>query len=194
MAPLYLVDYEADDIIGTLLARFGEGRPAIIVTRDKDLGQLLRAGDTLWDFAADTCASREDVHAKFGVTPEQLPDLLALAGDAVDNIPGAPGIGVKTAARLLGEFGSLDHLLQIPEAVVTAGIRGGARLRDILIKQHDQLKVYRQITGIKCDVPMEVSAQELALTPSDPAELAAFFDEMQFGQRIRERVAGLQSS
>ena len=189
---LSLEEYEADDIIGTLMARFGKGRQTIIVTRDKDLGQLLGRGDALWDFAADTRAGRKEVEAKFGVPPEMLPDLLALAGDTVDNIPGAPGIGAKTAARLLVEFGSLEQLLADPDAVANSPIRGSARLRDILVEHRDRLKLYRRITPIKCDVPVQVRQKDLAITPADRAAVDAFCDEMQFGRRIRERIARLE--
>ena len=107
---LSLTDYEADDIIGTLHARLAHERPVIIVTRDKDLGQLLRADDLLWDFAADVHSGPEEVKEKFGVHAHQIADYLALAGDSVDNIPGAPGIGAKLAAKLLQHFGDIDSL------------------------------------------------------------------------------------
>ena len=189
---LSLEEYEADDIIGTLMAKFGKGRPTIIVTRDKDLGQLLGSRDSLWDFAADTRSGRKEVEAKFGVPPELLPDLLALAGDTVDNIPGAPGIGAKTAARLLVEFGSLEKLLADPEAVAGSPIRGSARLRDIPVEHGERVKLYRRITPIKCDVPMKVRQKDLAITPADRASLDEFCDEMQFGRRLRERIARLE--
>ena len=105
--------FEADDIIGTLAKKLATSAPVIIVTRDKDLGQLLKAGDLMWDFAADTFTDVEGVRQKFGVSCDQLADYLALAGDTVDNIPGAPGVGAKTAAALLAHFETLDNLLQV---------------------------------------------------------------------------------
>jgi 5'-3' exonuclease len=185
---LCLKYYEADDIIGTLLTRFGEGHEAIIVTRDKDLGQLLREGDRLWDFASDTYSSRTDVFDKFGVHPEQLPDFLALAGDAVDNIPGAPGIGAKTAAALLAEFGTLEALLENSSAVAEMKIRGAKRLCDVLKVNEERLRMFRQITDIHREVPMELTKEDLRLSPKSSDAVLTFCDEMQFGRRIRDRI------
>ncbi len=188
---LCLADYEADDIIGTLLRRFGEGHQAVIVTRDKDLGQLLRADDVLWDFAADDYAGPGEVQQKFGVAVEQLADYLALAGDAVDNIPGAPGIGAKTAVALLNRFGTLEGLLANIDQVTDSGIRGAKKISKILSEYAPMLRIYRQITAIECDVPMTVTAAELELAPMDVAALTAFCDEMAFGARIRDRIGKL---
>lgn len=188
---LCLKHYEADDIIGTLLAMFGKGRQAVIVTRDKDLGQLLRDGDVLWDFAADTYLSRDDVFDKFGVAPEQFPDFLALAGDSVDNIPGVRGIGAKTAAALLGHFGTLQNLLDSLDEVARLPIRGASRVGALLEEQREAVEVYRRITGIKCDVPMEVRLEQLRLGPAESDDLMAFCDEMAFGNRIRDRIGKL---
>ena len=188
---LCLKDYEADDIIGTLLAMFGTGRDAVIVTRDKDLGQLLRAGDRLWDFAANTFMGQDEVLEKFGVTVQQLPDFLALAGDPVDNIPGAPGIGTRTAAALLNEFGSLETILADPGAVSTSSIRGAAKLGRTLLEHTDQLRVYQKVTAIKQDVPMNAVLDDLLLKPAVQDDLSVFCDEMNFGGRLRDRMRGL---
>jgi 5'-3' exonuclease len=95
-------EYEADDIIGTLHARFrAEGLPATVVSRDKDLAQLIREGDIYWDYTANQRLAHHEIAAHFGVPPERYADYLALTGDAVDNIRGVPGVGPKTAAALL---------------------------------------------------------------------------------------------
>lgn len=188
---LCLKDYEADDIIGTLLTRFGADSEVIIVTRDKDLGQLLRPQDRLWDFAADQYAAQADVEKKFGVRPDQLADFLALAGDSVDNIPGARGIGAKTAAALLNQFGSLDALLEDIPAVASMSLRGAKKIAGTLADSADEVRMYREITGIHCAVPMQVSEADLQLRKVDRKKLLAFCDEMAFGDRIRQRVEAL---
>ncbi len=188
---LSLHDYEADDIIGTLQKQFGDGREVFIVTRDKDLGQLLREQDKLWDFAADAWSGRDDVREKFGVTPEQLADYLALAGDTVDNIPGAPGIGPKSAVALLNHFGSLEALLARVDEVPELKIRGAKKMATTLEEHREMLKIFREITEIHQAVPMDVSIDDLKPATPDLAELEAFADEMNFGPRIRQRMAKL---
>ncbi|MBD3649573.1 MAG: hypothetical protein HUJ31_19440 [Pseudomonadales bacterium] len=184
-------DYEADDIIGTLMARLARKRPVIIVTRDKDLGQLLREQDRLWDYAANQYAGPREVAGKFGVAAHQLADFLALAGDTVDNIPGAPGIGARTAASLLGHFGSLDALLKEKDRIHELPLRGAARIHGIIERHEADIRLDRRITGIKCDIPMSVKLQDLKPAPGNPDALAAFCDEMEFGGRIRHRIEAL---
>lgn len=185
---LSLHDYEADDIIGTLMKRFSDNRPTVIVTRDKDLGQLLREGDALWDFAADQYSDRATVKKKFGVEVEQLADFLALAGDSVDNIPGAPGIGAKTAAVLLSHFGTLDGIYDSLDEVQSIGIRGAARVEKSLRDNRDRLRMFQQITRVHCDVPMDVSLSELTINPGPLKALLSFCDAMAFGTGIRIRM------
>ncbi len=104
-------EYEADDIIGTLATRLrAEGLRCTVVTRDKDMAQLIREGDVYWDFASNSRYYYRDIAERFGVEPERYADYLALTGDAVDNIPGVPGVGPKTAAVLMKTFASLDAL------------------------------------------------------------------------------------
>ncbi len=185
---LCLADYEADDIIGTLLARFGEGRKAIIVTRDKDLGQLLRDVDRLWDFAADEYMGPVEIEAKFGVRPDQLADYLALAGDAVDNIPGAPGIGAKTAAALLARYGDLQTLLASTD-VAEAPLRGAKKIAQTLHIHRTLIETFQQVTRIETRVPLDVVLGDLAIKAPDTAGLTDFSDEMAFSQRLRDRIS-----
>ena len=191
-----LREYEADDIIGTLATRLGGGQfkddsvDVVIVTRDKDLGQLLRANDVLWDFSNDDYMGPEDVLAKFGVTPDQMADFLALAGDSVDNIPGAPGIGAKTAAQLIQQFGSLQALLDDPAAIEMSGIRGAKRVAKIVAENQEMLKIYRRITAIHCAVPLEASLSDLVLSAPDKSALSGFCDEMNFSGRMKDRLLG----
>ena len=185
---LALKDYEADDIIGTLATRFGEGTDIVIVTRDKDLGQLLRENDVMWDFANDDYMGPSDIAQKFGVRPDQIADFLALAGDSVDNIPGAPSIGAKTAALLIQQFGSLQALLANPVAIETSGIRGAKRLAKIIAENIDALLLYRKITEIHCAVPMSITANELVIQIPDKSGLSDFCREMNFSGRLRDRL------
>jgi 5'-3' exonuclease len=183
--------YEADDIIGTLQAKLAKNRPVIIVTRDKDLGQLLRADDLLWDFAADDFAGPAEVEQKFGVTPLQIADYLALAGDSVDNIPGAPGIGAKTAAQLLNRFGSLDGIYERLHEVESIGLRGAARVKKTLEEHEETIRMFREITQIKTDIEMDVKISDLAISASDREGIETFCDEMNFGARMRNRLEAL---
>ena len=111
LAEFASAEYEADDIIGTLAARSrAAGLRNVLVTRDKDLSQLIRDGDVFWDYSGNTRYHYHDIGPRFGATPELIADFLALTGDSVDNIPGVPGVGKKTAAELFAVFGSLDEL------------------------------------------------------------------------------------
>jgi len=186
---LSLEDYEADDIIGTLHKKFS--LPSIIVTRDKDLGQLIGEQDRLWDFANDQLSGPEDVKQKFGVRPDQIADFLALAGDTVDNIPGAPGIGAKTAVALLSEFDTIENLYVAIEQVSEMKLRGAKKVQQTLLDSREDIALYRRITGIECDIPLNTVLQDLTITPRPKAEINRFCDEMKFGQRIRDRVEKL---
>ena len=187
---LSLVDYEADDIIGTLHALLAADTDVVIVTRDKDLGQLLRDGDLIWDFAANNFSDRNDVKEKFGVEAHQIADFLALAGDSVDNIPGAPGIGAKTAAKLLQHFGDIDTLYEKIEETESIGLRGASKARATLVEHEEMVRLFRLITQIKCDIPIQVSLPDLEIKPRPMEHLLGFCDEMGFGDRVRQRIIG----
>ena len=183
---LSLEAYEADDIIGTLHKRFA--LPTVIVTRDKDLGQLIGSEDRLWDFASDAYSGPGEVQQKFGVRPDQIADYLALAGDSVDNIPGAPGIGAKTAAALLTEFGSIEKIYASLDKVPDMKLRGAKKVYDILLRHRGDIDLYRRITGIACDIPIKVTLEDLRIKPQPIEEIMGFFDEMAFSKRIRDRL------
>ncbi len=183
---LSLEAYEADDIIGTLHKRFA--LPTVIVTRDKDLGQLIGSEDRLWDFASDAYSGPGEVQQKFGVRPDHIADYLALAGDSVDNIPGAPGIGAKIAAALLTEFGSIEKLYASLDKVPDMKLRGAKKVYDILLRHRDDIDLYRRITGIACDIPIKVTLEDLRIKPQPIEEIMGFFDEMAFSKRIRDRL------
>ncbi|BFM08135.1 5'-3' exonuclease [Halioxenophilus aromaticivorans] len=171
-------EYEADDLIGSLLAwikgqRLLRASPVAVVTRDKDLGQLIiDPEDYLWDFAADARFYRPDIFDKFGVNPEQLTDYLALVGDSVDNIPGVPGVGPKTAAALLAEFPDIETVFANLDSLANMPIRGAKSLAGKLSTHLEQIALAKMLATIVCDAPLENCAHgQLSrqwLTPQAP--------------------------
>ena len=187
-------EYEADDIIGTLAARCrAAGLRNVVVTRDKDLSQLIRDGDVYWDYSGNTRYQYHEIGPRFGAIPELIADFLALTGDAVDNIPGVPGIGKKTAGELFAIFGSLDELYANLGKVPAMKLRGAAAVAAKLLAHKDAAYLARRLTGIVCDMPLAVTLDELKPRPPDSAGLEAFFDTHGFGGILRRqarRIAG----
>ncbi len=188
--------YEADDFIGTLvdLGR-RRGLPSTIVSRDKDLAQLLTREDCFWDFAGKGKIPYDRVPEVFGVWPEQIADFLALAGDSVDNIPGVPGVGKKTATALLEFFGTLDAIYANLDRVHEVPVRGAKTLGAKLETHRDAAELARRLTGIALDAPVDGEA----LSPVVPrlGEINALFDEADFGMALRrqaERIADLYAA
>ncbi|NJL27988.1 MAG: exodeoxyribonuclease IX [Thermoanaerobaculia bacterium] len=188
-AAVYVDDrYEADDLIGTLADQLTRrGHRVVVVTSDKDLAQLVDEQVSLYDFAKEERYDREEVVEKFGVRPEQIPDYLGLAGDAVDNIPGVTGIGPKTAAALLAGMVSLDGLYDRLAEVATLPIRGAKTLPAKLEASRDVALLSRQLATIARDAPVHADLGELALNGADPGLVDPLFEELGFG-RIRERI------
>ena len=187
--------YEADDLIGTLVEHGRQnGRPSTIVTRDKDLAQLLTKDDVFWDFAGKGKISYEEVPGVFGVWPEQIADFLALAGDSVDNIPGVPGVGKKTAGALLNHFGSLDDIYDNLDKVHEVEVRGAKTLGAKLETHKDAAVLARKLTGIACDAPIEDPEANLRRSMPDLGAINTLFDEANIGTALRrqaERVSDL---
>ncbi len=184
--------YEADDIIGTLTTRMrAHGLRVTIVTRDKDLSQLVRDGDCFWDFAGDQRYAYDDLEERFGARPERMADYLALTGDGVDNIPGVPGIGPKTASAIFRRFESLDHLYGDVDAVAKLPVRGAAALPAKLREHRDTAFLARRLTTIACDMPLECGPQALAVRRPDAAALDAFYETAKFGPGLRRQAARL---
>lgn len=185
--------FEADDLIGTLVI---EGRAAgtasTIVSRDKDLAQLVGPRDVFWDFSGKGRLTYEQIPGVFKVMPEQIADFLALAGDSVDNIPGVPGIGPKTAAALLGHFGTLDVLYANLDRVCDVDCRGAKALGAKLAQHRDAALLARKLTGIACDAEFDRPPGGLAVRRPDLGALNALCDEVGFGMALRrqaERIA-----
>ncbi|MGQ0430540.1 MAG: 5'-3' exonuclease [Gammaproteobacteria bacterium] len=184
--------HEADDIIGTIAARMRKrGHPSVLVTRDKDLAQLIRDGDAYWDYAGERRYAYHEIEQQFGVRPERMADYLALTGDAVDNIPGVPGVGPKTASALLHEFASLEELYAGLERVPELSIRGAAKLPGKLREHRDAAFFARRLTTIACDMPLEVTADQLERCTPDLDALGAFYDRARFGAALRRQAERL---
>ena len=184
--------YEADDLIGTLAEYWRErGHPICIVTADKDLAQLVGEGDHWWDFSRNRKLNARQLTEKFGVMPEQMADFLALTGDPVDNIPGVPGIGPKSAAALLGHFGDLDNLYRRLDEVPTLPLRGAKSVHRKLDDHREAAQLARRLTGIETAVESALSAPETTRAEVDIERLNRLFDELNFGGMLRQRCLRL---
>ena len=187
--------YEADDLIGTLVEHGRrQGRPSTIVSRDKDLTQLLGKDDVFWDFAGKGKLRYEEIPGSFGVWPEQIADFLALAGDAVDNIKGVPGVGKKTAEKLLQHFGSLGDIYDNLDRVHEVNVRGAKTLGAKLETHRDEAMLARKLTGIACDAPIDDVEAMLRPAPPELGAINSLFDEAGIGMALRrqaERVSDI---
>jgi 5'-3' exonuclease len=189
VAELASARYEADDIIGTIASRAqGRGLPVTILSRDKDLAQLLRAGDQLYDPATGKRVGYGDVRAFLGVRAEQVADFLALTGDAVDNIPGVPGIGPKTAAALLAAFDSVGDLLAGLDGVHGLAFRGAARVAAALDLYREVLALNLRLTTIACDAPIATGLAYLRPVAPRREHLDDLHDRLRFGPALRAQA------
>jgi DNA polymerase-1 len=175
--------FEADDIIATLAfqAREAGGRVTII-SSDKDLMQLVGDGVEMLDVMKNRTIDRDGVFEKFGVFPDRVVDVQALAGDSIDNVPGAPGIGIKTAALLINEFGSLEELLDR-----AAEIKQPKR-RETLIEKREQIELSKSLVLLDCNTPLDFTLDDLEVRDPDPEKLMPFLAEMEF-RTLTKRIA-----
>jgi len=181
--------YEADDLIGSLLARQRlAGFCGLIISADKDMSQLLQAGDEQWDYARNLRWDHAGVSERYGVQACQIADFLGLAGDAVDNIPGVPGIGAKTAAALLAHFGSLDALLARVDEVPFLRIRGAAAHAARLREHREQALLSRQLATIECMAPLAEDIGDGARRGGCRDALEALLEDLRFGPMSRRRA------
>jgi 5'-3' exonuclease len=190
--------YEADDIVGTLavLAR-KTGENVTVITRDKDLSQLIRPGDQYWDYISDLRFSYDAIAQRFGVRPERMACFLALMGDAVDNIPGVPGIGRKTASFLFHHFESLQHLYDDLDRVLKLKLRNAPFVCCQLRDYRERAFLARRLTEIACNMPLEVELAGLRRRAPDLQALDALYDTVNFGRLLRnqaERILGRQAA
>jgi DNA polymerase-1 len=181
---LELPGYEADDLIASYACKVRDaGGEVVIVSSDKDLMQLVGDRVSMLDTMKGVRIGAAEVFEKFGVTPDKVVDVQSLCGDSVDNVPGAPGIGIKTASLLINEYGDLDTLL------ARAGEIKQDKRRQTLIDFADQIRLSRQLVTLTCDTPLPEPVDDLAVTEFDAPKLAAFLAKMEFGNLAR-RVAG----
>ena len=175
--------FEADDIIATLAhqGRDAGGR-VTIVSSDKDLMQLVGDGVDMLDPMKNKRIDRDGVFEKFGVGPERVVDVQALAGDSVDNVPGAPGIGIKTAALLINEYGDLESLLD------RAGEIKQPKRRETLIENRAQIELSKKLVQLDCDMALGFGLDDLEVRDPDPEVLLGFLAEMEF-RTVTKRIA-----
>jgi len=170
-----LADYEADDLIAAYAkAARDRGLEVTVVSSDKDLMQLVRPGVAMLDPVKNRAIGPKEVEEKFGVPPDKVVDVQALAGDSVDNVPGVPGIGVKTAAQLIREYGDVETLLAHAEEIKQP------KRRQNLIEHAEAARISRRLVELRDNVPLPMPIENLHLRAPDPALLRAFLEEQAF--------------
>ena len=175
--------WEADDIIATLAVQAREaGGRCTIISSDKDLMQLVGGGVEMLDAMKNARIDREGVFAKFGVYPERVIDVQALAGDSVDNVPGAPGIGIKTAALLINEYGDLESLLARAHEIKQP------KRRQTLVDHADQIRLSRDLVRLDENTPLDFTLDDLEVRAPDPETLMPFLAQMEF-RTLTKRIA-----
>ena len=178
--------FEADDIIATLACRARDaGGSCTIISSDKDLMQLIGGGVVMLDAMKNKVIDRDGVVEKFGVFPERVVDVQALAGDSVDNVPGAPGIGIKTAALLINEYGSLEELLD------RAGEIKQPKRRESLQDNRAQIEMSKRLVQLECDMALDFTIDDLEVQDPDPQALLDFVVKMEFrtlSKRLAEKL------
>ena len=178
-----LAGFEADDIIATLSTQAqSAGGRVTIISSDKDMMQLVGDGVEMFDAMKNRRIDRDGVWEKFGVGPERVVDVQALAGDSVDNVPGAPGIGIKTAALLINEYGDLDSLLERASEIKQP------KRRASLIDNADQIRLSRQLVQLDRSTPLDFTLDDLEVRDVDPETLLGFLAEMEF-RTLTKRVS-----
>ena len=175
--------FEADDIIATLACRARDaGGSCTIISSDKDMMQLIGGGVVMLDAMKNKIIDREGVVEKFGVYPERVVDVQALAGDSVDNVPGAPGIGIKTAALLINEYGSLEELLDRASEIKQP------KRRESLLDNRTQIEMSKRLVQLDCDMALDFTIDSLEVQDPEPKDLLDFVSKMEF-RTLTKRLA-----
>ena len=175
--------FEADDIIATLACRARDaGGSCTIISSDKDMMQLIGGGVVMLDAMKNKIIDREGVVEKFGVYPERVVDVQALAGDSVDNVPGAPGIGIKTAALLINEYGSLEELLGRASEIKQP------KRRESLLDNRAQIEMSKRLVQLDCDMDLDFTIDSLEVQDPEPKDLLDFVSKMEF-RTLTKRLA-----
>ena len=179
-----LINYEADDLIATYSEQIlKEGAKVTIISSDKDLMQLYKKNIRIYDPMKNKFISNEDIDKKFGVSPEKVIDVQALAGDSSDNVPGVPGIGVKTAAELINQYGTLENVLK------KAGEIKQNKRREMLLENKDKAIISKKLVTLKKDVPVEKKITEFELKNIDKEKLYNFLREMEFNRLLSSVIS-----
>ena len=177
---LEMDDFEADDVIGTIAVRMSSlGHPVVIVTGDKDMSQLVSDSVQVYDIAKEHWLDEAGVREKFGVAPRQIPDLLALHGDSIDNIPGVTGVGPKTARQILSVCNELEDLLKT-DIATKLSFRGRDEILRRIRENFEAVRVSRKLATICCEAPIEVSADVLRYRRGDRCVLDPLCAELGF--------------
>ncbi len=183
IAILEMDGYEADDLIGTVAKGMEPDADVTIITGDKDILQLVSNRIQVYDTMKEKNYGKEEVIERFGVMPEQVVEVMGLAGDAIDNIPGVPGIGEKTAVELIKNFGSIEHLLshldQVPQK----------KLREKLENHGELARLSRTLATIRTDAPISFRKEDFVLSSPDSGNLRGLFKELEFDKLLRELPA-----
>jgi len=171
--------YEADDIVGTHAhAAQLRGQKVTILSADKDLTQLLTDNDVLWDFARRKRYQKTEIQEKFGVRSEQITDYLGLCGDAVDNIPGVPGVGAKTAATILNVFSGIDEIYENIDALAGIGARGAKKLPEKFRTYEEQARLSKLLATIDVNVPVDTTIGSTLRLPMNREKMQKVSDQM----------------
>ena len=179
-----LINYEADDLIATYTNKIlNEGAKVTIVSSDKDLMQLFKKNVRIYDPMKNKFVTEEDVQNKFGVAPSKVIDVQALAGDSSDNVPGVPGIGVKTAAELINKYGNLEKLLTSANEIKQN------KRRETLIENKDKAVISKKLVTLKNDAPVDRNLDEFKLKDIDKDKLYKFLREMEFNRLLSSAIS-----
>ena len=179
-----LINYEADDLIATYVEQIlSEGARATIVSSDKDLMQLYKKKVRIYDPVKNKFINEDDINAKFGVKPEKIVDVQALAGDSTDNVPGVPGIGVKTAAELINQYGNLENLLKNANKIKQN------KRRETLTLNKDKAIISKKLVVLKNNVPVKNKIDEFELKKIDKKKLYNFLREMEFNRLLSSAIS-----
>lgn len=185
--------YEADDLLAAAAVQARAlGLSSVVLSRDKDLGQLLQTdGDLLWDFPGGEPLGHEAYRARHGIRPAQVPDLLALTGDAIDDIPGVPGIGIKTATALLQDYPDIEAILGATGEIAGSGRRGAARTAAALEAHAAQIRMAHRLTCLCGELAGEAALPAFERQAPEVPALVAFVEEHGLDAGFRTRVQGV---
>ena len=189
LTPLVHDRYEADDLIATVACNMRrQGFKNVIVSSDKDLTQIVEAQDIWWNFSKREQLSAEGIHDRFGVWPNQIADYLALVGDSVDNIPGVPGVGARSASRLLRLYPDLEALYENIAQVSQLAIRNAGKIAENLKRHKEQAFIARRLTTLVSEIPLDSGVSGYGVSPANGAELDRLIRLIGRGNGFIERI------